>query len=176
MSGLYNMMCGNNPLYVLLQAVLDTEGKLPEVPRWRDVYTTTADDGSPLIVIFARIGGNNRETYQSDIDALRWHPCYLRDQDWPTDDTYAEFFFRVPTAWQQRVLRFHQLFSQHDKGTTPTIKFQRAMAQIGGNTTATKGLTEPEAAEFADLVSSMADELGLMIAGENGPNTAATDG
>ena len=46
------------------------------------------------IVVYARIGGNNRKHY-SDY-GLTNNPYYLYDEDDSFDSTYANYYFRIP--------------------------------------------------------------------------------
>lgn len=88
---LYNMLFGVSNAAQLLMAALGL--KAADVGRFRDCYLTA--DGE--IAVYTRNGGGNREDYQSVIDLLALHPCYLRDADDDFDCTYATIYFRVPT-------------------------------------------------------------------------------
>lgn len=68
----------------------------PDVGRFRDAWVEKGDDGEPVIAIYTRNGGGNREDYEDVIDGLQGHPLYLRDADDDFDSTYATFYFRTP--------------------------------------------------------------------------------
>jgi hypothetical protein len=85
----------------------------PDVARFRDAWVEKGETG-PVIAIYTRQGGGNRECYCRDIpeefaeqhfpsrcsaacnEALAAHPLYLRDADDEFDSTYATFYFRAP--------------------------------------------------------------------------------
>lgn len=78
----------------------------PEPGRFRDAWVEKGDDGEPIIVIYTRNGGGNRECYCHDhpepgcleqvIEDLQADPLYLSDEDDDGDRTYASFRFRCP--------------------------------------------------------------------------------
>ena len=47
------------------------------------------------IVIYARTGGDNRNYYSNE--KLTQNPYYLYDEDDDYDETYANYYFSVPT-------------------------------------------------------------------------------
>jgi hypothetical protein len=86
----------------------------PDVGRFRDAWVEKGDAGEPVIVIYTRNGGGNRECYcdeshesgclQEIIADLQEHPLYLSDEDDEFDFTYATFRFRCPADEQVRDL------------------------------------------------------------------------
>lgn len=87
----------------------------PVVARFRDAWVEKSDDG-PVIAIYTRQGGGNRECfcgsepgrqhvpgqcYAACNEALAAHPLYLRDADDDFDRTYATFYFRAPEEWRE---------------------------------------------------------------------------
>jgi hypothetical protein len=82
----------------------------PVVARYRDSWAEKGEDGEPVIAIYTRQGGGNRECYCEELkrehvpgqcyaacnEALAAHPLYLRDADDDFDATYATFWFRCP--------------------------------------------------------------------------------
>jgi hypothetical protein len=93
---MYNMLFGTNPAADKLLAALGTT--MGDVPRFRDVYLD--EDG---IVIYTRTGGNNREDYEDEINALRDLPGFVSDEDDDFDNTYAYFRYAVPDAFMEEV-------------------------------------------------------------------------
>lgn len=108
MSGLYNMVFGDNPMSAWVLGALGN----PAVPRYRDAWL-----GDDCLVIYTRTGGGNRDFYENEEacrnnypenfegdekpsgpwnDDLRAHPEYIRDEDDDFDPTYAAFIFRIP--------------------------------------------------------------------------------
>lgn len=67
----------------------------PPVSRFRDAWCEKGEDG-PVIHIYTRTGGPNREAFAASNEALQAHPLYLRDADDSLDPTYAGFWFSVP--------------------------------------------------------------------------------
>ena len=78
----------------------------PDVGRFRDAWIEKGDDGQPVIAIYTRNGGGNRECWCDKhpedgclamvIADLQAHPLYMRDADDDFDSTYATFYFRTP--------------------------------------------------------------------------------
>lgn len=83
----------------------------PDVGRYRDAWVEKSPEtGDPIIAIYTRNGGGNRECYCDDYDLthpadgclaqvnadLTAHPLYIRDEDDSFDCTYATFYFRAP--------------------------------------------------------------------------------
>jgi hypothetical protein len=93
MSGLYHLVFGVNPLAGPLLRALEIDYKT--VPRFRDCFLSVDGD---TIIIYTRTGGNNREDYVAEIDAMRKYPGYLRDEDDSYDNTYALFYYAIPEA------------------------------------------------------------------------------
>jgi len=96
---LYNKIFGVNPLQDQLAKLIDLD--LATVPRYRDIYVDSDDD----IIVFARLGGQNRKIFANAIAALRTHPLHLCDRDDPLEDTYMHFVFRPKCANDQEVAR-----------------------------------------------------------------------
>lgn len=82
-----------------------------EVGRYRDSWVERDTNGDPVVAVYTRNGGGNRECWcdEDDIDfhdqpctgliatqVLPAHPLYLRDADDGFDNTYATFYFRPP--------------------------------------------------------------------------------
>ncbi|MFD7705586.1 hypothetical protein [Streptomyces sp. NPDC059786] len=92
---MYSLVAGDGHQYdrgsILLAALGD-----PDVGRFRDAWVEKGENGEPVIAIYTRNGGGNREDYQSVIADLQGHPLYLRDTDDDFDSTYATFYFRTP--------------------------------------------------------------------------------
>lgn len=88
---LYSVVIAINPLAadLLASIALDPDA----VPRPRDVWINRE---LSEVTVFTRTGGGNRDDYAAENAALRAHPGYLRDHDWATDPTYAEWVFVVP--------------------------------------------------------------------------------
>ncbi|MFJ4932375.1 hypothetical protein ACIP8U_00690 [Streptomyces pseudovenezuelae] len=68
----------------------------PDPGRFRDAWVEKGEDDQPVIAIYTRNGGGNREDYEDIIDGLQSHPLYLRDADDDFDSTYATFYFSTP--------------------------------------------------------------------------------
>lgn len=83
--------------------VLPMLGKHPEeYPRFRDCFIgdkehTEYDD---MIHIYTRVGGENRDDYEKEIEALRSSEGYVTDFDDNFDCTYCTFVFRVPEQFK----------------------------------------------------------------------------
>lgn len=128
---MYNIVAGNNPLFWLLARLIETQGKLPPIPRWRDMYTREVE-GKAQIVIYSRTGGGNRNEYHTDNEALAAHKLYVENFDDRFDSTFAHFVYQVPVAFEERMLKFHRLFSKHPKGMDPRTKYANGLMAMEG--------------------------------------------
>jgi hypothetical protein len=132
---MYNMVFGTNSLSETLLKILDIEPD--HIPRFRDCYYDTEKE---LICIHTRTGGGNRDFYENEAtcrdnfpdyfevpnesdfpsgpwnDDLRGHELFQYDEDSDFDDTYANFYFKVPE-------RYAEEFKYFPKGTTPEEKW-----------------------------------------------------
>jgi hypothetical protein len=50
----------------------------------------------PVIVVYTRNGGGNRDDYAETTDRLQAHPFYIEDYDDDFDRTYASYVFQFP--------------------------------------------------------------------------------
>ena len=98
---LYNMVHGVNQATFFILPML---GKHPdEYPRFRDCFC--GDDEHPEydeghILVYTRVGGGNRESYQDEIKELRKASGYVWDYDDSFDCTFASFIFKAPEKWK----------------------------------------------------------------------------
>lgn len=97
---LYNLVNGMNPSTFFILPML---GKHPdEYPRFRDCFV--GDDETPeyknCIMVFTRVGGDNREAYADQLDEMYAHPNFVGDFDDDFDSTYATYVFSVPDEWK----------------------------------------------------------------------------
>ena len=79
----------------------------PDPGRFRDAWVERGQDGEPVIAIYTRNGGGNRECYCEDVGgdsctgcigaAFARHPLCFRDVD---DDTYATYYFHSPPEYR----------------------------------------------------------------------------
>jgi hypothetical protein len=105
--GFYNMVLGDGSEGKrgdVLLAILETAN----VGRFRDAWVEKAEDGEPVIAIYTRNGGGNREDYEEVISAMQRHPCYIRDADDDFDCTYATFYFKVPEQFRDALREYAQ--------------------------------------------------------------------
>ena len=131
---LYNALFGQNADAGKLMAILQTQMPDFSPPRYRDCYF----DGTH-IVVHTRTGGGNRDEYETENDALTYHPWYSHDRDDDFDCTYADFFFTPPVevaavltkAESTPAERWQSLFAALDnKESTP--ERERAL-QVGAS-------------------------------------------
>lgn len=75
--------------------------------RLRDMWVEKDHDGPPVLAVYTRNGGGNREHYCDTGgdhciacagDAGTEHPAYLRDRDDEFDSTYRTYWFAFPTS------------------------------------------------------------------------------
>lgn len=124
MGGMYNLVMGDGhegERGVMVMRILGIEYS----GRFRDAWIEKGDDG-PVIAIYTRNGGGNREDYEDVITAMQSNPHYLRDADDEFDPTYATFYFRVPDEWRDAL---------EPMATEPidmSARWKAAIAAIGG--------------------------------------------
>ena len=123
---LYNMVCGNNPLFQLFLAIVKVPFEI--IPRFRDLYLVL-ENGKPLVVIYTRTGGGNRGAYLEANGALAAHPNYFKDCDDDFDSTFAHWYFHVPPEREKIVARLAELLNLHPQFTTPARKFKMSMGE-----------------------------------------------
>jgi hypothetical protein len=98
---LYNMIMGFNPACLLFLPML---GKHPdEYPQFRDCFIGSEEhpEYDKHILVYTRIGGNNRSDYFDEINELRGMDNYVADYDDSFDSTFATFVFKVPDRWKE---------------------------------------------------------------------------
>ncbi len=114
---LYNVVLGDGKQWQRGQALFAVLASAADarVARFRDAWIERGEDGRPVIVIYTRTGGGNRECfceangrahphpdcYLAANETLAAHPLYLRDADDRFDPTYATFYFKVPDAYRE---------------------------------------------------------------------------
>jgi hypothetical protein len=110
---LYNMINGVNQATFFILPML---GKHPdEYPRFRDCFIGELENsdendqfGIPqkktsdekVISVYTRVGGGNRDDYESEIEEIQKMPNYLKDYDDDFDNTFATFVFSIPEKWK----------------------------------------------------------------------------
>lgn len=97
MGGLYNMINGYNIACLWILPMLEKHEE--EYPRFRDCYLEEKD-GEYLIVIYTRVGGNNRNSGYGE-EELYKNPLFVETVDDEFDNTYAEYKFKVPDKWKE---------------------------------------------------------------------------
>lgn len=98
MGGLYNVLYGYNSACFWILPMLNR--KAEEYPRFRDCYIEELKDGEYCIVIYTRVGGNNRGCGYGE-EELYKDPLFIETVDDEDDDTYAEYKFRVPEEFKE---------------------------------------------------------------------------
>lgn len=109
---LYNLTNGVNQATFWILPML---GKTTdEYPRFRDCFLSSRQRGTMggiipeaehrpeydnKIHIYTRVGGGNRDDYQTEIEGLRAMPGYITDFDDDFDSTFATFIFEIPARW-----------------------------------------------------------------------------
>jgi len=88
-------------------------------PRYRD---TSLWNNNTEIRVLTRVGGGNREEYQSNIDELKKNEYYLRDEDDNFDSTYAYIFFKVPDQYLESVKDIRTDERTIEQKTNDTLK------------------------------------------------------
>lgn len=95
MSGLYNVVFGNDPNAELFLHMVGLTN-FGKIPRFRDAFVH-----KEYIVIYTRTGGANRADYEEGIEYLRSSPQFSHDEDDSFDNTYALFYYTIPPAFKE---------------------------------------------------------------------------
>lgn len=116
-----------------------------EVGRYRDAWVEKDSNGEPVIAIYTRNGGGNREHYSyaeppvsegPECDCtgcvgtyrLPAHPLYIRDRDDDFDYTYATFYFKAPAEFRDALLNVAS-----DEPVDMSEKWHEAIDALKGN-------------------------------------------
>lgn len=117
---MYDLVAGDGNQQARGRVLLALIGS-PDVGRFRDAWVERSPEtGDPLIAVYTRNGGGNRECFCAEGDhetygpctaevgeALTRHPAYVRDADDEFDSTYATYWFRVLDDEARELLRAH---------------------------------------------------------------------
>lgn len=111
---MYDLVAGDGHQRSRGDILLEVLGN-PDPGRFRDAWVEVdPEGGNPIIAIYTRNGGGNRECWCDDGDheqygpctalkgeALTAHPLYIRDVDDDFDATYATYYFRAPEEYAE---------------------------------------------------------------------------
>ena len=89
---LYWMVNGQCPDEVMVKLTKWAGIETLSFPRWRDTY---CDSKRPLVYVYTRSGGANRQHYKKAIDACKMAPTFSQDKDDDNDNTYMMFTYRI---------------------------------------------------------------------------------
>lgn len=89
--------------------------KEEDIPRLRGVGI---DDGK--ILIHTRTGGGNREYYEDGNNYLSSNEFFLFDEDDSFDCTYANFWFRIPDEFKEKLEAMEDKEKKAILGDVPT--------------------------------------------------------
>jgi hypothetical protein len=142
MSGLYNTVLGDGNegirgALVLTLLGVPSEERMAFVGRYRDAWIETQGDAPPLLVVYTRNGGGNRDDQDAAISAMQAHPLYVKDQDDSYDSTYATFWFEVPAECPDPMFEpWSEFRSGLVAAAVPPVdmeaRWTEAIARIGG--------------------------------------------
>lgn len=116
---MYDLVVGNGGQYQRGAALLAILGN-PDPGRFRDAWVETGEGGEPVIAIYTRNGGGNRECYCTEGDEdygtctgcigaqFAQHPLHLRNADDDFDRTYATYYFRTPDEYREQLAAIAQ--------------------------------------------------------------------
>ena len=110
---LYNALFGFNPACFYLMPMLGR--KQDEWPRFRDCFL---GENSDTIVIYTRVGGNNRNCDYGE-EELYEDPNFIRTWDDEYDSTYGYYEFSVPEKWKTD---FDKIVGGHAKDISDEYK------------------------------------------------------
>ena len=143
---LYSKLIGENKEANTLLKVLNVDREF--FGRYRDIYVNK--DGR-RIVVYTRLGGQNRPYYEDTFKQIRKHKLYLSDADDTYDNTYAYIYFKVPFIQYKNVTKFLA------DGTEPEdikTKFDNAMEDLNNPMSRAYKATEEIAKQFDDAMKN----------------------
>lgn len=151
MSGMYNMVCGVDPLAPYILAAIGL--KPDEIPRLRDAFMhLNVEKREYELAILTRTGGDNRASYRDEIEALRKVEGFLRDEDYHAlDDTYAIFLYTIPDRAKPL---FTEVIKQDKVTPEPSERFKRAINALDD-----LGDTSPEAERARKAAKEIGDQI-----------------
>ena len=124
---MYGAICNINPDAKMILNLIGIDPKfLLEEARLRDVYLSK---DKTRVVIFTRIGGNNRSYHFPAITKLRNFKGYITDYDDEFDNTYASFEYQIP---QEKLPRVAAFLASSDT-TTGGEKIKTSLKQLEEN-------------------------------------------
>ena len=104
--------------------ILPMLGRHPDsYPRFRDCFIgkqhtdsdvdqfgipTNKHGEEMLISVYTRVGGNNRESYETEIAEMRAMPEFVEDFDDDFDSTFATYVFRVPEKFKDDFVKIKE--------------------------------------------------------------------
>ena len=91
------MLMGEHPYREELMNMIGLRRR--DFGRFRDVYSS--DDGTEIIV-FARLGGFNRDEWKDVISTMKARPDYVRDWDDEFDHTFLSIAFKTKPEHVER--------------------------------------------------------------------------
>lgn len=74
-----------------------------DIPRFRDAWIELDHDGTLMIAVYTRVGGNNRADYMEQIGKVEAHPLYRRTDNDTYDTTYTTFRFSWPGSMPEHL-------------------------------------------------------------------------
>lgn len=97
-NGLYNVLFGNHPEVPVAYKILHGtyKGEDWEIGRLRDMIFEQHDQEF-YIRVHTRLGGDNRIGNEDVIRKMQGHHLYVKDMDCQHDNTYADFYYTVPS-------------------------------------------------------------------------------
>lgn len=115
---MYDLVAGDGGQHDRGSVLLAVLGN-PDPGRFRDAWVERDESGEPIIAIYTRNGGGNRECYCGDDDepgsctgcrgeAFAAHPLHLRNADDTFDSTYATYYFSVPPEYRDELAGYAQ--------------------------------------------------------------------
>ena len=116
--------------------------------RYRDIYVNK--DGKQIIV-YTRLGGDNRPYYNDLYKRIRNHKLYVKDYDDEYDNTYSYIVFKVP------FIQYKHITKNMATGEEPEdikTKFDKAMADLDNPMSRAYKATEEIAKQFDDAMKN----------------------
>lgn len=93
---LYNTLFGENKDTAIFLGMIEMEKK--DFARFRDIWLNTEGD---KILVLTKLGGENRQNYQKEINQIRKNKYYITDYDDCFDETYAYFEFNIDEKYKE---------------------------------------------------------------------------
>lgn len=148
---LYNLLFGTNENAPELLGMIGANKEY--FSRFRDIELINS---GTIIRVFTRLGGGNREDYQSEWQKIRKHELYIKDYDDDFDETYAHIEFNIPERYKETAKKMFK-----GEPTSFGDKFKKELEEMDRPGTEAYDRAGKVASKIVDAMESGNNIIGL---------------